>query len=147
MKVRNDKALAAELHCDIRTVQAYRRRGAPMDDLDALREWIAAQRTGPTKGTATEINDAKLEKLRLECERLRHGNDELKGNSIPKATAVSNMRAMVAAAMSLLNMLPGECPAWAGLKAHEIQARAKEFVKRYCQTMHDKTSSCYAHGK
>jgi hypothetical protein len=143
MKVRNDRDLATELHCDIRTVQAYRRRGAPMDDILALKEWIAAQRTGPTKGTATEINEAKLEKLRLEIRRLERDNAVADGNVIQKSTATAHMRTVAAAVQARLNTLPGESPAWAGLKPHEIQARAKEFVRETFAVLHDKTSACY----
>jgi hypothetical protein len=144
----SDAALGKQYGVDGRTIRTWRKEGAPLDDPVAMVDWMAAKRNEPPGKTASaKMHEAKLEKLRLEIERLKRGNDEAAGELIAKTKAVSNMEMVVAAAKSLLNMLPGECPSWAGLKPHEIQARAKEFVKRYCQAMNDKMSSCYAHGK
>jgi len=143
MSLRSNKEIAAEIGCSVRTVLAYRKRGAPVENIDALKLWITAQRSGPIKDTAKDIHDAKLEKLLLECERLRLGNDETKSNVIPKTTAAANMGMMAAAMKARLHMLIGECPAWAGLRPHEIQARAKEWYRQTCEALHDKASACY----
>ncbi len=143
MSLPKDRETAARMGADIRTVRAWRRRGAPMDDPDALKLWVEAQRSGPINATPKDIHEAKLLKLQLECERLKRGNDEDAGNVVQKKVVAADARILASAVRSQINVLIGECPAWAGLKPHELQARAKDWGRVTEKAFHDKASALY----
>ncbi len=54
------------------------------------------------------------------------------------------MSRIATAMQSRLAMLIGEAPNWAGLQAHELQDKAREFVRGTHEAFHDATSKLYA---
>ena len=139
----SDRELGRQYGVDGRTIRTWRKDLAPLNDPKAMLEWIASRHKGPIGSQPSSLTAAKLKKLELECERLAMGNEEAKGDLVPKKKVVADMRIIAAAMMALDNALIGECPAWAGLKPHELQKRAKEHVRRRAEQLYDKTSACY----
>ncbi len=140
----SDAVLGKQYGVDGRTIRTWRKEGAPLDDPAAMVDWMAAKRNEPPGKTASaKMHEAKLEKLRLECERLKRGNDELAGDLLQKKQVIADARILAAAVESQINSLISECPAWAGLKPHELQARAKEWGRQTHLIFHDKTSKLY----
>jgi len=139
----SDAELGRQFGVDGRTIRTWRKEDAPLGDPQAMSEWIAERHRGPVGREPSTLSAAKLRKIELECERLAMGNAETKGDLVAKKTVIADMRVIAAAMMAMDNALIGECPAWAGLKPHELQHRAKEHMRRRAEVFHDKASACY----
>src|SRR5687767_2326619 len=47
MKSKNETQLAEQFHCDVRTIRRWKKKGAPLDNVKAMRTWLPAQREVP----------------------------------------------------------------------------------------------------
>lgn len=67
---KTQKAYAADFGCDVRTIRRYQAKGYPLDDPEKMGRLLVDQKHQPEARRATDLTKARLEKVRLECERL-----------------------------------------------------------------------------
>jgi hypothetical protein len=117
--------LASRFGVDTRTIRNAMAAGAPVDDVDALDKWFADSRNVPPTGGGKvgSLADAKLEKLRLECNRLKIKIDEDLKRLLPvDALRRDHVRIMNAMRADFLRFV-GDIPNWSGMPPAEIKRR------------------------
>jgi hypothetical protein len=124
---RTKKAAYAELAkrfgVDPRTIERAAAAGAPVDDVEKMDAWFSERRQTPGAGRVATLSDAKLEKLRLECHRLKIKIDEDLKRLLP-ADQMRREHVKIANAMraDFLRFV-GDIPNWSGLPPAEIKKR------------------------
>lgn len=93
------------------TIERYQAAGAPLDDPNALKEWASKQRSRPASLDPANINDAKLKKLGLECERLAFRLEVDRGLFTPNEKVVEVFTRIGATVASCLDQLRADLPA------------------------------------
>ena len=117
--------LAKRFGVDLRTIERAVENGAPVDDVEALDKWFAEKRSGSpgVRGKVESLADAKLEKLRLECNRLKIKIDEDLKRLLPvDQLRRDHVRIMNAMRADFLRFV-GDIPNWSGMPPAEIKRR------------------------
>ncbi len=85
-KYRSSQAeYAAQYHVDARTVRRWMAKGYPLDDPQKMASALGAQKNVPESfRDCTDIQEAKLKKVILECERLHLRNQREAGELVPR---------------------------------------------------------------
>jgi hypothetical protein len=140
--------LAKKFNCDPKTIERADAAGAPLHDIEALSNWFAERRTGPTgegvgTGNLSSLADMKIEKLRCECERLKIKIDAEKKRLIPADHVRRDMVRIGNAFRSELMRFAGDVPNWEGLPASQLQARVDEKLESLCTELSNAFSELY----
>lgn len=140
--------LAKKFNCDPKTIERADAAGAPLDDVEALSNWFAERRTGPSgegigAGNLASLADMKIEKLRCECERLKIKIDAEKKRLIPVDQVRRDMVRIGNAFRSELMRFAGDIPNWEGLPAAQLQARVDEKVESLCTELANAFADLY----
>jgi DNA-binding transcriptional MerR regulator len=141
----HEAELAARYGVDARSIRNYRAAGAPIDELEQMDAWVAAQRKAPPMDPSrlNSMADAKLAKLQKEIERLQIRIDSERKRLIPLDDVRANMVRIASAMRAELLRFAGDCPNWEGLKASEMQVRIDSQVRSMCEQLSDQFSELY----
>lgn len=122
------RALAKQFGCDEQTVRAWEKMGAPLDDADAMAEWLGARELRNDELEPADLKAAKLAKIKAETERIKFKLKVDRGDFTANAEVVRMFTLLGSETRSELMLLISEAPTWAGLSAAELQDKAKAFV-------------------
>lgn len=146
-----EKEAAASYKCDIRTIQRWKKAGAPIDNPGEMAKWLGSRKEVPA-GTADALKDfcglkdltsARLAKTIVECERLQHRLDVERGKYVLATQAMADSLRIQSAVRSELQKLLAEAPNWAGMTSVQIHAKAQAFLDSMCANMSDEYGSIY----
>ena len=131
-----------------RTIRDWRKNGAPLDDPAQMDEWLAARQKNPVIGgdfsRLKNLNDAKLEKIRLECQRIAFNNEREAGQYAKKTEVLEKVAAMLTEHCSSLRRifereLPPVCE---GLTAADIQRKNSLALDKLFTLSRQKAEKC-----
>jgi len=131
--------LAERFGVDPRTIRRAVASGAPVDDIEKLDAWFAEKRISPGGGggKVASLSDAKLEKLRLECHRLKIKIDEDLKRLLPvDALRREHVRIMNAMRSDFLRFV-GDIPNWSGMPPAEIKKRLDAKMEQLFSDLHN----------
>ena len=125
---KTDAEYAEQLGCNPRTIRRARIAGAPLDDPRALSAWFASKHSAPAGvsqlgGAFADLQSLKVEKLRLETERLRILNAVEAGELIPIERVKREMTRLGRVYRSEFEQFAAEIPGWEGLPRAEMERR------------------------
>lgn len=132
-----DEELGRRYKCDPRTIRNYRKEGAPLDDPEAMAEWLAQRHSMPS-GTAealadydsiSDLGEAKVARLIIQCKRDAHKLAVEQRQVIPMAEAQTAIVKLCTAFETAWDLAIEQIPNWIGLpkaKAQEGMRRMKE---------------------
>ena len=115
--------LAERFNVDPSTIANAERAGAPVNDVNALAEWFANRRQTPGETKIASLSDAKLEKLRLECHRLKIKIDEDLKALLPRDQMRRDHVKIMATMRAEFLRFVGDIPNWSGMPPAEIKKR------------------------
>jgi hypothetical protein len=115
--------LAKRFGVDPRTIERAAAKGAPVEDVQAMDAWFAEQKQAPGGSRIASLSDAKLEKLRLECHRLKIKIDEDLKALLPRDQMRRDHVKIMAAMRAEFLRFVGDIPNWSGMPPAEIKKR------------------------
>lgn len=92
------------------TIQRWQASGAPLDDPEGMKAFVAKQRSTPASMVPADLKEAQMKKVLLECDRLTFRINTDKGDYIPKAEVIADGIAIGNAFASALDKLRADLP-------------------------------------
>jgi hypothetical protein len=116
--------------CNPRTIQRERKAGAPLDDLKAMSAWFASRHSAPEGaaklgGAAAALQLLRIEKLRLETQRLKILNALETGELVPIARVQGEITRLGVAYRSELEQFGAEILRWEGTARAEMERKVQ----------------------
>ncbi len=115
--------LAKRFGVDVRTIERAAAKGAPVENVQAMDAWFSEQRQAPAGSKIVSLSDAKLEKLRLECHRLKIKIDEDLKELLPRDEMRRDHVRIMSTMRSEFVRFVADIPSWAGMPPAEIKKR------------------------
>ena len=147
-----DQEAASRLGYDVRTIRAYRKQGAPVDDPGAMAKWLLASKTRVPAAAMeklkdfagiTDLGQAKIAKLIVDCERAQLKLDIERRNYVPIADVRRDMLRIGSAMRAEMTRLKGEAPNWHDRSAVEIERMVATFADQMCRNLNDEFNALY----
>src|SRR6187402_1569995 len=138
-----EEQYASEYNLSTRTIRAYKKQGAPLDDPAAMEDFLAAKHHGKIEEDPADLAAAKLLKVVLECRRLAHRNSVEAGKYTANAEIDRDHERIGAATRAALLSLRGDAPKMEGLSAPEIDAFLAERIDKICGDLSSDLAGLY----